>query len=419
MFHKRLETLLKTAVERQVVTFGAAEQLRDLAREQEKERGALTLASVFGWLGGSAVVIGLILLIASNWDGIADGVKLAGFLALLAGTHGAAFWLTKSGLPYERTAASFHFIGSGLFLAGIGLVAQIYHLNGRPPNALLLWFAAILPLAILLRSATISVMSLFAFMIWIHMEGAFRGSGLYMPDKFGPHLILELGIGAALIGFSGLLKKGEPRIAATLRGCGALLLFYSIYLLGFYRYYGPSDSWFGRIREGSAILPMSALGLGAIGLVLGGKFLSPESAWMRNRLLLLLGATLVLGAAVLGVEMGAIPTGPSLEFLEFGWARHHTLLEWLLTGIAWALWFVLGLWCVAWGARSDHKGYVNLGVLAVGAGIVTRFFDLMGSMAQTGTMFLVGGVVLLGTGFGMERWRRKIVKQMLAGKAVA
>src|SRR6185295_7785050 len=117
MFHQRLDKLLKTAVERQVVTQGAAEQLLQMAREQEKERGALTLASVFGWLGGSAVVIGIILMIASNWDGVPDWLKLAGFFALLGGTHGAAFWLTKSGLPYERTAASFHFIGAGLVIA--------------------------------------------------------------------------------------------------------------------------------------------------------------------------------------------------------------------------------------------------------------------------------------------------------------
>ena len=105
MFHQRLDGLLKAAVERQVVTTSAAETLREMAREQEKGRGALTLASVFGWLGGSAVVIGVILLIASNWDGIADGVKLAGFLVLLAGTHAGGFWLTRSGLPYERSAA--------------------------------------------------------------------------------------------------------------------------------------------------------------------------------------------------------------------------------------------------------------------------------------------------------------------------
>lgn len=419
MFHTRLDGLLKAAVEREIVTRGAADALRDLARDQVKERGALTLASVLGWIGGLAVVFGSILLIASNWDGIADGAKLAGFFVLLAGTHAAGFWLTRSGLPYERTAASFHFMGAGLFLAGIGLVAQIYHLNGRPPNAVLLWFAAIAPLAVLLRSASIGIMSLFAFMLWVHMEGIFDGSPLHMVSSLPAHLALEVGIGAALIGFSGVVKRSEPRMASAMRGCGALILFTTVYLLGFYRHLGFFRGSGDQAHAGSPALPLAALGLGAIGLAVGGRHLSPDSAWLRNRLLVLLGATLAVAAGILGVEYGWISPGPKIEFFEFGWTRHHALVDWILTILSWTVWFLLGLWCIAWGARSDRKAYVNLGVLAVGVGIVTRFFDLMGSLAETGTIFLVGGLVLLGTAFGMERWRRKIVRDMMAGKAVA
>ena len=419
MFHKRLDALLKTAVERNLVKDATAEALRELAREQIKERGALTLASVLGWLGGSAVALGVILLIASHWDGIADGVKLAGFFVLMAGVHAAGFGITRTGLPYERTAAALHFVGAGLFLGGVGLVAQVYNLNGRPPNAILLWFVAIAPLAVLLRSASISVMALFALLVWLHMEGSFASSPLKMGDTFATHLMMELGIGAALVGFSGLMKRAEPRIAGVFRGCGALLLFYSIYALGFYRHFGFSHGWYGRQHEGTGLLPWAVLGLGGIGLTLGARHLSPESAWLRNRLIVLLGATLAVAGAILAVETGLISAGPTFETFEFGWSSHHDFAGWSLTVLAWALWFLLALWCIAWGARSDHKGFVNLGVGAVGTGIVTRFFDLMGSLAQTGTLFLIGGLVLLGTAFGMERWRRKIVRQMQAGRAVA
>ncbi|HVR84605.1 MAG TPA: DUF2157 domain-containing protein, partial [Planctomycetota bacterium] len=149
MFHKRLESLLKAAIDRKILGPEAADALRSLAQEQVKEGGALTLASVLGWLGGGAVVLGIMLLIGSNWDGIPDLVKIGGFLILLGGTHAVGFGITRSGLPYERTAASFHFIGGGLFLAGIGLIAQIYHLSGRPPNGVLLWLASLIPLVVL------------------------------------------------------------------------------------------------------------------------------------------------------------------------------------------------------------------------------------------------------------------------------
>ena len=44
--------------------------------------------------------------------------------------------------------------------------------------------------------------------------------------------------------------------------------------------------------------------------------------------------------------------------------------------------------------------------------MVTRFFDLAGTLASTGWIFIVGGAVLLGTGWAMERWRRHLIRLM-------
>lgn len=418
MFHQRLDALLRTALDRKIVTPEAADALRGLAKEQVKEGGALTLASVLGWLGGTAVFLGILLLIASNWDGIPDGVKIAGFLALLGGTHAVGFWITRAGLPYEKTASAFHFAGGGLFLGGIGLIAQVYHLNGRPPNGVLLWLVSLIPLVVLLRSASLSLMSVFALTLWVHLEGVQSGSWLRMGDTFVLHLLVELGLGVGLIGLSAAVKAWDSGVAAVLRGCGVLMLFYAVYALGFYRYYCAERVWWGN-HEGTATLPWAVLGLGAIGLVAGARRMSPESSWLRNRLWILLGGVLLVGAAVAGVELGTISKGARIEQSDFGHWQHYSVAGWTLTVFAWALWFLMGLWVIAWGAKSDRKGFVNLGVLAVGAGIITRFFDLVGSLAETGTLFLAGGIVLLGTAFGMEKWRRRIMKQMQTGKAAA
>jgi hypothetical protein len=63
---------------------------------------------------------------------------------------------------------------------------------------------------------------------------------------------------------------------------------------------------------------------------------------------------------------------------------------------------------------SRQKNFVNLGVMAFGLGIITRFIDLIGGLAETGTAFVLGGIVLLGTAWGMERWRQKLVTRMNA-----
>jgi hypothetical protein len=409
-FQNRLERLLATARERGVVGAEATDALIGLAKEAERERGVLHVTSVLGWLGGGIAVLGIILLVAAHWGGIPDGVKIGGFLVLLAGTHGVGLWIRKTGRPLEQTAEGFHFMGAGLFLAGVGLIAQIYNLNDRPPNAVLLWLVAIAPLAVFLRSGPITVMSIFALLMWAHVEGGFAGSPVEMPRYgFTAHLLIEIGVGAALVGFSGVLKDAEPRIAGAFRASGVLLLFYGAYFLGFYRHFSESG------RDGTAVLPVVALLLGAAGLGVGWSHLVPESGWLRNRLVILLVALLAVSAAALSVDMGAFPRGPAFAFFNFGWNQHFDLAEWSLSVVAWAVWFLLALWCVAWGARSDRKAYVNVGVAGVGLGVVTRFFDLVGSMGQTGMLFLVGGAVLLGTGWAMERWRRKIVLRMRQG----
>ena len=89
-----------------------------------------------------------------------------------------------------------------------------------------------------------------------------------------------------------------------------------------------------------------------------------------------------------------------------------SLASLLVTFAAWALWFLLAFWCVAFGTRSDRKRYVDVGVAAVGLGVVTRFFDLIGGQTGTGVLFVIGGLVLVGTAWAMEKWRRQTLERM-------
>ena len=342
MFHKRLEALLKTALDRQILGAETAEALRSLAKEQAREGGALTLASVLGWLGGGAVVLGIILLIGSNWDGIPDLFKIAAFLVLMGGTHAVGFTITRLGLPYERTAAAFHFIGGGLFLGGVGLIAQIYNLHGRPPNGVLLWLVSLIPLVILLKSSSLSLLSVFAFVLWAHLEGDQNGSVLELHDSFALHLMVQLGFGVAFVGFSAALKAWDSGVAAVLRVVGVLMLFWTIYTLGFYRHFSEPYYWRGSAGGEANLMVWLALALGAVGVAAGFRKMAPESPWLRNRLAILLGATLAVGVAVALVETGILGRGEQIQREEFGHWQRTSVAGWTLTVFAWALWFLIG-----------------------------------------------------------------------------
>src|SRR5256885_11170454 len=141
-------------------------------------------------------MLGVILLIAANWQHIGAGVKILGFLLLLGGAHGAALWIQWTGRPYPRFAEALHFLGAGLFVGGLALVGQIYHLPANPPRAMLVWLIAISPLAGLLRYPALSSPGALAAWLWLHLEGAGFGMPLHI-NGVTSYLMLSVGMRVA------------------------------------------------------------------------------------------------------------------------------------------------------------------------------------------------------------------------------
>jgi len=97
-----------------------------------------------GGLGALSIGIGLVSIVASNWDAIPGGLKLALDLALLLGLALAAHRAPRGGWLAEVLI----FVDFGAVLASIGLVAQVYHLGGRTEDALLFWSVITAPLVL-------------------------------------------------------------------------------------------------------------------------------------------------------------------------------------------------------------------------------------------------------------------------------
>lgn len=406
-FLHKLSALLNEAAEQQVIDPVTAARLREMAEDRERSGGVLSLVAVLGWLGAAILGLGVILLISANWDDIPSLVKLLGFFVLFAAVNLANLHLRRTDrLPWFAEGLSF--LGAVLFLAGIGLISQIYQVEGRPPTAVLIWLVAIAPLAWCFRSPSVTLLSLLALVLWLHLE-QFNWSG--PAYRFSPAsvLMIEVGVGTALIGLAAVLREPEPVMALVFRATGLLLLLAGVYALGFYRHLASDfrgDSWI------AAATPAAALLAGAVGLVVGYHWMLPGHAYLRDRLVILLSCLLGVSAWMLLTDLGLIPRGPDLAFFNFGWYRTFHLADWTLSVAAWVLWFALALWCVLFASRTGRRAYLNVGVLAVGLGVITRFFDLMGGLFQTGLAFVVGGAVLLATCFAVEYWRRGILWQL-------
>jgi uncharacterized membrane protein len=114
------------------------------------------------------------------------------------------------------------------------------------------------------------------------------------------------------------------------------------------------------------------------------------------------GLALAAGMGLLAAEL----------FLAPHWTiyyhRHNDAYHWACTvGL-----FVFCLLQIQVGVQRRSEFMVNLGVVFVALLIMATYINLVGSMARTGLMFLVGGVFLIVFGIYLEKKRRSLMLQM-------
>lgn len=111
-----------------------------------------------GALGAGTIALGIISLVAANWDVITPTVKLGVDLAFGAGLAAGCYHSAQRALrwPTEVLVTVLY----GFTLASLSLVGQIYQLDTPEYQALLLWSAATLPLVLLGRSRFLAALVL-------------------------------------------------------------------------------------------------------------------------------------------------------------------------------------------------------------------------------------------------------------------
>src|SRR5882672_2233701 len=119
--------------------------------------------AVFTIIGGALLVGAVALLVAHNWHDIDRWVKLIGLVILLLAAYAGGLALRNGG--YGRTGEGLFVLGGGLWLVGIALIGQLFNLSGRPADAVLLWWALLLPAGYALPSITLIVMGWLGAMV--------------------------------------------------------------------------------------------------------------------------------------------------------------------------------------------------------------------------------------------------------------
>ncbi len=411
-----------------VVTEETAQRIRAFYQQKEQHEPN-RLVIVFGILGALLVGLGIILIIAHNWDTLGKVPKLGiALLPLLIGQAVCAFVLYRKAdsTAWREGAATFLFMA---IAASISIVSQVYNIEGTLYGFLFLWMIVALPVIYTMRSSLASLLYIIGItwyacdLSYFHYPNAVAWwywglLALMLPhyytlyknrihsNFFAFHSwFIALSITAVLGMFSDALR--ELTFAVYINVFCVLILLGQI----------------ERIRE-RRLIANGFLVTGSLGLISLLLFMSFEWFWEEIFDDNIYRVDLVHAypywvtfaiAVILLVVLGMRQSFASLNVKSYGFvvvlilllvSYQLPLLARVLDNI---LLFAFGVFTVRDGARQNKLSLLNYGLLILTALIICRFFDLDMSFVARGLLF-----VLVGAGFFVANiWMVKKRKQQL------
>lgn len=318
-------------------------------------------------LGLFALGLGLMLIVAANWDLIPAWLKLgvhwlltlAAAAAVWRGIDRGQKWLTEAAL----------FVLAAFVLAGIALHSQVYQLVGPVWQALLLWFILAAPAVVVFGRTRVTGYLFAGMLLWLLGDLAFD----YDTREYLPLHALAMAGPAAIIALS-LLPRVAPRFADGAREVAVVVMLGGASLAHF--------AWADHMsRSDAADMAVRLIGPAIAAMV--AYFAGTR--WRRIPIEILL--PLLVGPFVAVALATAIPHGN-------GW----------LPRFVGAIIFA-GMWgWIAFAAsRSGWRALFGIAIAAIAIRIFIVYFELFGTLATTGAGLMVGGVLLIALAFG---WRR-------------
>ncbi len=403
---ERLDPQFAESIRREIETWRAegmissevAETLVNRYQTTEVHRRAFGLSrfsSIIAIFGTVLVGLGVIGLVAVNWDGLSGFAKIG----LLVGFTTASYivgWSLAYRFEYPRTGIAIILLGAILFGASIHLIAQSFNVDVYHPNLVIAWFLGVIPLAYATRSNAVLVLS----MILLLSGLGFR-SQEWTTTGFDDGALWFWGLVAYMLVGAALFAIG--RLHARMTEYQHFVRVYEIW---------------GFVIAGIATY------------ILGSMFLWSELEYSDLPTLTLeYWATIALSVAVSAV----------VTYVGYRWDATGTVVSarwrWEVSGVLTifgiALLTLVGLFAsVSWfwlpfnaviiaavvamvnaGIRFNRNYLVNIAFILFSITVISRYFEIgleLGLLDQA-MAYIVAGALLIAMGLGLERVRRRII----------
>ncbi|MEL6486899.1 MAG: DUF2157 domain-containing protein [Pseudomonadota bacterium] len=352
-----------------------------LAYESEHAR-PLALWAVFG-IGALAIGLGLVSVVAANWEDVPGQVRLAIHLALLGGALGGVFLKEKqlvAASPWALEALTA--ITAALGLTFFGHLGQVYQTSSPLWVPLAMWLALFGPMLLLTGRGWLTASLVVGGAIYAGWEYAFASDALlFSADEPTRPVVWLAAVMASPVLFAplGALMRARSMRPDFWRRLEQLAL---IYALGSASIAAALASVHAFGGEETGVLGPAALATFAgVGVLAGGLVALARptlSGRLSGAIIAGSGVVMLLARSVSGVDLAA-----ALLFMT--------------------LWFGVG------GAalKAGWRGVFQLAVAAIALRLIVLSFELASDLLLSGFGLILSGLLILGIAWAAYRVSRE------------
>jgi len=419
-----LEKELPSWVREELVSEASAQVL--LRRYEGEKSSQRSSGIAFSLLGFALVGLGIISILAYNWDELGHLERTLLAIMLLVGAQGFAFWVKR-----YRSSDVALLEGSGVlwFLmmgASLAIIGQTYHLGGTLSDFLSVWLLLSLGIAWLLPSCGAAFFQIILWtVVWLGSRSDFNVLlDVHTSSFLSPWMIALLA--CSWLGFYGMQLKRAKEANATLLLSWAIALcvfvvfivdvgmeayqiqnmrmtltvcalFFVIYYLAGKLYLSQGEkAWqrpFERIGKlGIFILLLAHVSFNTEQWLIHFSSHSTHSNGLMITLTLIFGVVLALFIRKekrVPSEVLVIAT-PILLFI-YGMVQNGAVAMIFINAS-----IILGAsWMIFCGAKEEKIGLINQGMLLIALVIWIHFMDANFDLVAKGIAFIITGILFL------------------------
>jgi uncharacterized membrane protein len=359
----------RTRVERDLTRWQSAGWVSEagaaaIRAELAARKSPIGVAGVLAILGAVLFGFAAMSFVAANWNEMSKLIRLLLLVAALWACYGGAAYLFARRLGLFANAAVL--AGIAVFGASIMLIAQMYHMEGNPPDAVLLWALGALLAAALLRSNAALAATFVLLAVWSGMERGLNDSAQWV-------FLIPWAVTAAVAAW----LAWRPGLHLAALSFADWLVPLGYFILNRHAHWAVA-------------------GIGVAAAVIAVAAAPAVDTWGR--------ASRVIFAYAVAIAFAGLFTIQFLDGLIAPNGAKLTLAD--LMALA-GLTLVLLVAAMYWAVRTDNRGALWVAYVAFAAEILMLYLIMLGSLINTSLFFLSAAVIVTALAWLAYRLHRR------------